>query len=255
VRLVECRDLLYTLTLHRISVRYKQSVLGYFWAVLHPVMLMALYTLVFARLVKVPTQGAPYAIFAFSALVPWTFFSNGLSGATAALPANTSLLARVYFPREILPLSYVLAAFVDFLIASAILALLMFYYGVRVTAAALWVVPAIITLAVFLSGLALFTSALQVRFRDVGMAMPLLLQIWMFATPVVYSLGSVPKTWRSLYDLNPLVGIMDTFRLALLHGASPDLALLGKSMAISLFVIIAAYSWFKQVEGTFADVI
>jgi lipopolysaccharide transport system permease protein len=254
-RLAECRDLLYTLTLHRISVRYKQSVLGYFWAVLHPVMLMALYTIVFSRVVKVPTQGAPYAIFAFSALVPLMLFSNGLSGATAALPANSSLLARVYFPREILPLSYVLAAFVDFVIACAILALLMFYFGVRVTAAGPWVVPALATLTVFLSGVALFTSAVEVRFRDVGMAMPLVLQIWMFATPLVYALGSVPKSFRPVYDLNPLVGVMDTFRAALLYGTSPDWVLLGKFMAVSLVVLAASYAWFKQVEGTFADVI
>lgn len=254
-RLAECRDLLYTLTLHRISVRYKHSVLGYFWAVLHPLMLMALYTIVFSRVVKVPTQGAPYAIFAFSALVPWTLFSNGLSGATSALPANSSLLARVYFPREILPLSYILAAFVDFVIACAILALLMFYYGVRVTAAALWVIPALATLTVFLIGVALFTSAVEVRFRDVGMAMPLVLQIWMFATPVVYALGSVPRSFRLVYDLNPLVGVMDTFRVALLYGTSPDWVLLGKSMAVSLVVLAVAYACFKQVEGTFADVI
>ena len=255
LRLLQCRDLLYTLTLHRISVRYKQSVLGYFWAILHPVMLMVLYTIIFSRLAKVPTHGMPYAIFTFSALLPWTFFSNGLSGATVGFPANSSLLTRVYFPREILPLSYVLAAFLDFLIASLILVFLMFYYGVRPTAAALWVLPAILTLAAFLSGVALFTSALQVRFRDVGMAMPLLLQTWMFATPVVYSLGSVPKSLRSVYDLNPLVGIMDTFRGALLHGTSPDWVLLGKSMAVSLVVIVAAYAWFKHVEGEFADVI
>jgi lipopolysaccharide transport system permease protein len=254
-RLAEYRDLLYTLTLHRISVRYKQSVLGYFWAVLHPVMLMAIYTIVFSRVVKVPTKGMPYAIFALSALVPWTLFSNGLSGATAALPANSSLLARVYFPREILPLSYVLAAFVDFVIAFAILALLMFYYGVRVTAAAFWVVPALATLTIFLSGVALFTSAVEVRFRDVGVAMPLVLQIWMFATPVVYALGSVPRSFRPVYDLNPLVGVMDTFRVVLLYGTSPDRVLLGKSMAVSLVVLAAAYAWFKQVESTFADVI
>jgi lipopolysaccharide transport system permease protein len=254
-RLAEYRDLLYTLTLHRISVRYKQSLLGYLWAVLHPVMLMAIYTIVFSRVVKVPTQGAPYAIFAFTALVPWMLFSNGLSGATAAFPANSSLLARIYFPREILPLSYVLAAFVDFVIACAILALLMFYYGVPVTAAALWVVPALATLTIFLSGVALFTSAVEVRFRDVGVAMPLVLQIWMFATPVVYALGSVPRSFRPLYDLNPLVGVMDTFRAVLLYGTSPDWVLLGKSMAVSLVVLAAAYAWFKQVESTFADVI
>jgi lipopolysaccharide transport system permease protein len=254
-RLMECRDLLYTLTLHRVSVRYKQSVLGYFWAVLHPVSLMLIYTVIFSRFVNVPTHGTPYAIFAFSALLPWTFFSNGLSGATMGLAAHSNLLSKVYFPREIVPISYVFAAFVDFLIASGVLVLLMLYYGVPLTASAVWGVPAILTLALFLIGIALFASAVQVRFRDVGVAMPLLLQVWMFATPVVYSLASVPKSLRYLYDLNPLVGITETFRGALLHGSAPDWVLLGKSLAVSLIVLIAAYAWFKHVEATFVDVI
>ena len=254
-RLVQCRDLLYTLTLHRISVRYKQSVLGYFWAVLNPVLLLAIYTIIFSRLVTVPTHGVPYAIFAFSALLPWTFFSNGLSGATIGLPAHLNLMSKVYFPREILPLSYVLAAFLDFLIASVVLAALMFYYGVRLTASALWVIPAMLTLAVFLTGTALFTSALQARFRDIGVAMPLLLQVWMFATPVVYARVSVPQGLRHLYDLNPMVAIVETFRGALLNGASPDRLLLAECLAISLLVAIVSYAWFKHVEATLMDVI
>ena len=253
--LVQCRDLLYTLTLHRISVRYKQSVLGYFWAVLHPVLLLLLYTIIFSRLVTVPTHGAPYAIFAFSALLPWTFFSNGLMGATLGLPAHSYLVSKVYFPREILPLSYVLAAFLDFLIASVVLVALMFYYRFRLTASVLWVIPAMLTLTAFLTGTALFTSALQVRFRDVGVAMPLLLQVWMFATPVVYSRASVPQSLRRWYDLNPLVAIMETFRGALLHGASPDRMLLAECLAVSLLVVFASYAWFKHVEATLADVI
>jgi lipopolysaccharide transport system permease protein len=254
-RLVQCRDLLYTLTLHRISVRYKQSVLGYFWAVLHPVLLLLLYTIIFSRLVTVPTHGAPYAIFAFSALLPWTFFSNGLSGATIGLPAHSSLMSKVYFPREILPLSYVLAALLDFLIASVVLVALMFYYGFQLTASALWVIPAMLTLTVFLTGTALFTSVLQARFRDVGVAMPLLLQVWMFATPVVYSRASVPQGLRHLYDLNPLVAIVETFRGALLGGASPDRMLSAECLAVSLLVVVVSYAWFKHVEATLVDVI
>ncbi len=254
-RLMQSRDLIYTLTLHRISLRYKQSVLGYLWAVLHPVILMLLYTIIFSRIANVPTQGMPYPIFAFSALLPWTFFSNGLSGATVGLTAHSNLLSRVYFPREILPLSFVFAASVDFLIASGILVILMSYYGVHVTASALWGIPAILTLVVFLIGIALFASALQVRFRDVGMAMPLILQAWMFATPIAYSLTSVPKNLRYLYDLNPLVGIMETFRGALLHGSSPDWMLLAKSFVVSVVVAVASYAWFKRVEATFVDVI
>jgi lipopolysaccharide transport system permease protein len=152
-------------------------------------------------------------------------------------------------------LSYVLAAFADFLIASFVLTVLMVYCGISITANILWVIPAILTLTVFLTGLALLASALQVRFRDVGMALPLVLQIWMFATPVVYSLASVPAKLRLWYDLNPMVGIVETFRGAVLHGSSADWGLLGGSFAISAIVTVGAYIWFKHVEATFADII
>jgi len=253
-RLAQCRDLLFTMTLHRISVRYKQSLLGYFWAILHPALLLLLYSAVFSRVVTVPTHGVPYPIFAFSALLPWTFFSNGLSGATLGLPAHSNLMSKVYFPREILPASYVLAALIDFLIASVVFSALMIYYRFPLTLAAVWVIPAMLVLTIFLTGISLFTSVLQARFRDIGMAMPLLLQLWMFATPVVYARASVPQSWRRWYDLNPLVGIMETFRGALLHGSSPNPALLAECFAVSLIVAIASYAWFKHVEATLADV-
>jgi lipopolysaccharide transport system permease protein len=254
VRLVQYRDLLYVLTLHRISVRYKQSVLGYFWAVLHPVLLLLLYTIIFSR-VSTPARGVPYVVFAFSGLLPWTFFSNGLSGATVGLPAHSNLMSKVYFPREILPLSYVLAAFLDFLIASLMLVVLMIYYDIPLTARSLWIIPAMITLTTFLTGIALFASALQTRFRDVGVAMPLLLQVWMFATPVVYSRASVPESWRLCYDLNPLVAIIESFRGALLHGSFPDPTLLAECLLVSLLVLLVSYLWFKHVEATLMDVI
>jgi lipopolysaccharide transport system permease protein len=254
-RLIQFRDLLFVLTLHRINVRYKQSILGYFWAILHPVLLMLLYSLIFSRFIRVSTDGMPYAVFAFSALLPWTFFSNGISGASIGLASNSHLLLKVYFPREILPLSYVFAAFADFVMASFVLTVLMVYCGVSITANILWAIPAILTLTVFLTGLALLASAFQVRFRDVGMALPLVLQIWMFATPVVYSLASVPAKLRFWYDFNPMVGIVETFRGAVLHGASADWGLLGGSFAISAIVTVGAYIWFKHVEATFADII
>jgi len=254
-RLAQCRDLIYALTLHRISVRYKQSVLGYFWAVLHPVLLLLIYTVIFSRVAAVPTNGAPYAIFAFTALLPWTFFSNGLSGATIGLPAHSNLMSKVYFPREILPLSYVLAALLDFLIASVVLVALMLYYGIHLTASALWVLPAMVILTVFLTGITLFASAMQTRFRDVGVAMPLILQVWMFATPVVYSRQSVPEAFRRWYDLNPLVGIMETFRSALLNRAIPDTTLLFECLLLSLIIAVVSYAWFKHVEATLVDVI
>ena len=254
-RLVQFRDLLYVLTVHRINIRYKQSILGYCWAILHPALLVLIYTVIFSRFVRVPTDGMPYALFAFSALLPWTFFSNGMSGATIGLVSHSHLLLKVYFPREILPLSYVFAALADFLTASGVFAMLMLYYGVSVTINVLWAIPAILTLTVFLTGLTLLTSAFQVRFRDVGVALPLVLQVWMFATPVVYSLASVPAKLRFWYDFNPMVGIVETFRGAVLHGASANWTLLGGSFAISLTLAVGAYIWFKHVEATFADII
>ncbi|HEY7337719.1 MAG TPA: ABC transporter permease [Bryobacteraceae bacterium] len=253
--LVRHRDLLYTLTMHRIRVRYKQSVLGYFWAVLNPVLLLLIYAAIFSRLAKVPTNGVPYAVFAFSALLPWTFFSTGLSGATIGLPAHSNLLSRVYFPREILPLSYVFAALLDFAIAFVLLLALMFYYGFRLTPGALWAIPAMALLTVFLIGVALFASALQTRFRDVGVAMPLLLQLWMFATPIVYSRASIPESLRRWYDLNPLVAITETFRGALLHGAFPDWARIAECVGVCSLVSLVSYGWFKWVEATLVDVI
>jgi homopolymeric O-antigen transport system permease protein len=254
-RLSQCRDLLYTLTMHRINVRYKQSCLGYLWAIVHPVLLVCIYTIIFSRFVRVPTHGVPYAVFAFTALLPWTFFSAGLSSATMGLVSHSHLLLKVYFPREIVPLSYVLAAFADFFMASLVLAVLMLYYGVPLTVKILWVVPAILTLIVFLSGLSLVISAFQVRFRDIGIAVPLLLQVWMFATPVAYSFASVPARFRFWYEFNPMVGVVETFRGAILHSASPDWSLLGSSFAVSLIVAAGAYIWFKHVENWFADII
>lgn len=255
LKLVRFRDLLLTLTLHRIAVRYKQSVLGYYWATLYPLLLMIIYTIIFGRFAHVQTNGLPYAVFAFSALLPWTFFSNALSTATLGLVSHSNLVLKVSFPREIIPLAYVFAALIDFLLASLILAAMMFYWRVPVTPNILWVAPAMLTLLVFASALALFLSAFQVRFRDVGMAMPLLLQLWMFATPVVYPLSSVPAKFRTWYDLNPMVGIVETFRAAVLHSAHPRLGLLTWSLFSSVVLALAAYLWFKHVETTFADII
>ena len=253
--LAQRRDLLISLTVHRLRVRYKQSVLGYLWAVLQPLLLMLIYTFVCSYLVKVPTNGTPYAIFAFSALLPWTFFSNGLSNATAGLITHSNLLSKVSFPRECVPLSYVIAAFADFLVASTILAALMLYYRIPLSMNFLWVIPAIVTLLLTLTGVALLVSAVNVRFRDVGVALPLVLQLWMFATPVVYSLSSVPHKLRFWYDLNPMVCVIDTFRGAVLNGAAPDLALMGETFVMSLMIAASAYVWFKSVEANMADLI
>jgi lipopolysaccharide transport system permease protein len=255
IQLVEYRDLLYTLTLHRIKVRYKQTALGISWAILQPLAMMLLFTLLFSLIVKVLSEGTPYAAFAYTALLPWTYFSTALSNGASGLVSNSQLLTKVYFPREILPLTYVLAALFDFIIASSVMAALMIYYKVPLTLTALYAIPIILVLTLFVSAMTLLLSALQVHLRDIGIAMPLLLQAWMFATPVAYPLSAVPQQLRGFYMLNPMAVIIENFRRVILHGSAPDLRSLGTVSLISLALLLASYVFFKRVEATAADTI
>jgi lipopolysaccharide transport system permease protein len=254
-RLREYRDLLWTLSAHRINVRYKQSLLGLAWAVLQPLSLMLIYTLVFSVIARVPSGSIPYPVFAYAALLPWTFFSTALTNATNGLVSHAHLVTKVYFPREILPLSYVIAALFDLLVASTVMAGLMIYYHVPITMQALWLVPIVGVLAAFVTAISLIFSATQVRFRDIGMAMPLLMQLWMYASPVVYPLDKVPARFRGLYELNPMVGIIESFRRVSVLGSGPDMRLLGVAALISFILLPLAYAYFKRVEATVADVI
>ncbi len=249
------RDLFYTLTVHRIKVRYKQSVLGLAWAILQPLSLMLIYTVIFSVIAKVPSENVPYAVFAYAALLPWTFFSSSLTNATTGLVSHTQLVTKVYFAREILPLTYVSAAMFDFAIASSFLIALFIYYGVGLTTYALYAIPIFLLLAALATAFSLFLSAVQVRFRDIGVAMPLLLQIWMFATPVVYPLSAVPQRWRGIYVLNPTVGVIENFRRVVLQGVPPDLYSLAVSAIIAAILLPLAYLYFKRIEATMADVI
>ncbi len=254
--LAHYRDLLYTLSVHRIKVRYKQSVLGVTWAIMQPLSLMLIYTLIFTVIIKVPTTGSvAYPVLLYAALLIWTFFSTALTSATSGLVTHTHLVTKVYFPREILPLTYVVAAVFDLLIASPVLLGLMIYYDVPLTFNALYAIPIVFIMTMFITGMALVFSAAQVRFRDIGMALPLLLQIWMFATPVVYPLSAVPERFRSLYTLNPMVGVIEKFRRVLVEAAPPNFYEIGISALMALLLLPAAYVFFKHVEATIADVI
>lgn len=251
-------DLIHSLSQHRIRVRYKQSALGLAWAIMQPLSLMLIYTVIFSFVAKIQTNGAPYAIFVFVGLLPWTYFSTALTSATNSLVSHINLITKVYFPREILPLTYVIAAFFDFMIASSMLAIMMIYYRVPLTLNLLYAGPIILIMTIFVMAMALVFSAIQVRFRDVGVGLPLLLQIWMFATPVVYPLGTaakLPTTLRVLYLLNPMVGIIENFRRAVLFGLSPDFKSLGISLFISLILLPVAYLYFKRAEASVADII
>ncbi|MCP9493827.1 MAG: ABC transporter permease [Pyrinomonadaceae bacterium MAG19_C2-C3] len=254
-RLRQHLDLLWTLIVHRLKVRYKQSVLGPAWAVVQPLFLMLIYTVIFARIARVETGGIPYPIFAYTALLPWTAFSSALTAATGGVTSHADLVKKVYFPREILPLSYIAAALVDLMIASIVLWGLFLYYGVQLTVFALWGLPIILIMITFAAAVSLLLSALQVRFRDIGMAMPLLLQLWMFATPVVYPLSAVPEQWRVFYTLNPMVGVIENFRRVMLEGIAPDYVSLGIATMVSLVLLPLAYMYFKHLEATMADVI
>jgi lipopolysaccharide transport system permease protein len=255
VRLIRYRDFLYTLTLHRIHVRYRQSALGYAWAVIQPVMLVSIYTLVFNHFTKIATGKTPYVIFAFSALVPWLYFSNGLSLATNGIVSNPSLVLRVHFPREILPLSYITAALVDFAIGGCVLGGAMAFYQIPLHGAVVWVLPIMILATIFLTGVALLCSTVHVKYRDVGLAMPFVLQVWLFATPVLYPLQSVPSKLRPYYELNPMAAVVDGFRSAVVLGVTPDLRLLGIAFLMSAAILVLSYALFRRFENTFADYI
>src|SRR6202051_3832532 len=253
--LLQYSDLLYTLSLFRLSVLYKQSALGWTWAALQPLALMGIYTVIFTRVTTVATAGIPHPVFVFSGLLPWIFFSGTISNAVQGLVLYPNLLTKMYFPREIIPLSYIIASFTDFCIASVILGGLMVHYKVPLTWHMLYAIPIMILLATFAASIALFFSAVQVRFRDVGLAMPFLLQVWMFTVPVVYFLQSVPAKFKGLYLLDPVAGLIDGFRNAGLHGTTPDFRTLAFCGAVALASGPLAYAYFKSSEATMADVI
>jgi lipopolysaccharide transport system permease protein len=248
-------DLLYTLSLFRLTVRYKQSALGWAWAALQPLALMGIYTVIFTRVTRVATAGVPYPVFVFAGLLPWIFFSSTIANAVHGLVLYPNLLTKMYFPREIIPLSYMVASFTDFCIASVLMTGLMVYYKVPLTWHVIYALPIVALLAAFAAAISLFFSAVQVRFRDIGLAMPFLLQVWMFTVPVVYSMQSVPAKFRSVYLLDPVSGLIEGFRVAVIQGGVPDFRTLLPCALIIVASAPLAYAYFKSSEATMADVI
>ena len=253
-RVFQYGDLLGTLSRHRLSVRYKQSLLGGAWALLQPLAMMLVFTAVFSKLVHVPSDGVPYALFAYAGILPWTFCSGAVSSATNSLVSHAQLVTKVYFPREILPISYLIASLSDFLIGAITLVALCILYGIRVSPELLMTIPIVILLGSFALSCGLILSSVQVRFRDVGIALPIALQLLMFGSPVLYPLRVVPQSWRSLYLLNPLAGLIDGFRRAVL-GLPLDLPALATATVVTCALLPIAYLVFKRAEVTVADVI
>ena len=248
------RELLMFQVLRDIKVRYKQTALGAGWAILQPVLTMAVFSIFFGRLAGVPSDGIPYPIFAFSALLPWQLFAYALTRSSNSLVDNAAVLTKVYFPRLIMPLASVLAGLVDFAIACVVLAGMMLYYGI-VPGSAAMTLP-LFTLLSLAAALAvgLWLSALNVKYRDVRYTIPFLTQFWLFITPVAYSTSLVPEKWQAIYALNPMVGVVDGFRWALL-GRTPPGPMVFVSAAATALLLIGGLMYFRRMEKSFADII
>jgi lipopolysaccharide transport system permease protein len=248
------RELLQTFILRDIKVRYKQTVLGAAWAVIQPFFMMIVFTLFFGKLANVYSEGIPYPLFSYTALLPWTLFAEGITRSTNSTVGNAAIMTKVYFPRLILPISAVISPLVDFCIAFVILLGLMLYYGFLPTINVVWL-PAFLFLALATSlGVGLWLAALNVQYRDFQYTVPFLIQLWLFASPVVYSSSVVPEPYRWIYGLNPMVGVIDGFRWALLGTSPPDLLTVVSILVVIALVISGAY-YFKRMEKTFADVV
>jgi lipopolysaccharide transport system permease protein len=248
------RELLYFLTWRDIKVRYKQTALGAGWAIIQPFMTMVAFSVFFGQLGKIPSDGVPYPIFSYAALLPWTFFAYALSNSSNSLVGSANLISKVYFPRLVIPVSSVLAGVVDFVIAFVVLLVLMAYFGIAPTTR-VCLLPAFLVLGLITAlGVGLWLSALNVEYRDVRYTVPFLTQFWLFATPVAYPSSLLAEPWRTLYGLNPMVGVIEGFRWTLLDTPAPG-AMLGLSVLMAIAVLLSGAYYFRRMERTFADVV
>lgn len=249
------RDLLLLLIWRDVSARYRQSIVGYGWAIIKPVLSMLIFTIIFGWLAGMPSDNAPYAIFSFSALIPWMYFSGALASVTNSVVGAGSMLTKVYFPRLILPLTGVAVGLAEMAIQGVILALLMIWYqflpGWQIVLVPVWVLMSVVTAL----ACGLWLTALNVKYRDVGMTVPFLLQVWMYLCPIIYPSRIIPAQWRTWYGLNPLVGVIEGFRWSILGTAPPDWTMIAVSSAVVSVIFVGGLYYFRTIEATFADVI
>ena len=251
----EYRELLYFLIWRDIKVRYKQTALGATWAIIQPFFTMVVFSLFFGRLAKVPSDGIPYPLFSFAALVPWTFFANGLTQSSNSLVGSANLITKVYFPRLTIPIASVLSGIVDFVLAFIVLVGMMLYYGMLPTLNVLWL-PLFLLLALVASlGVGLWLSALNVEYRDVRYVVPFITQFWLFVTPIAYPSSLLHEPWRSLYGLNPMVGVVEGFRWALLRTNTAPGPIIAVSSLAALVILVSGAFYFRRMEKTFADIV
>jgi lipopolysaccharide transport system permease protein len=250
----EYRELVFFLTWRDIKVRYKQTALGAAWAIIQPFFTMLVFSLFFGRLAKVPSDGIPYPLFAYAALVPWMYFANGLTQSSNSVVESANLIKKIYFPRLAVPLAAVLSVTVDFLIAFPVLLAMMAYYGIAPTINVLWL-PLFSVLAFITAlGVGFWLSALNVKYRDVRYVVPFLTQFWMFATPVAYSSSLLSERWRIIYATNPMVGVVDSFRWALLGTSTAPGPIVLVSSLVAVIVLVSGAYYFRKMEKTFADI-
>lgn len=251
----EYRELLYFFTWRDVKIRYKQTALGAAWAIIQPLFTMVVFSIFFGRLAGVPSDDLPYPIFSYAALVPWTFFANALTQSSNSLVGNANLISKVYFPRLTVPIGSVLSGVVDFCIAFVVLLGMMAFYGIVPTAAVVWL-PLLLLLALVTAlGVGLWLSAINVRYRDVRYVVPFLVQFWLFSTPIAYPSSLLSEPWRSLYALNPMVGVVEGFRWALLGtDTSPGPLILVSGLA-ALTILASGTFYFRRMEAVFADVV
>jgi homopolymeric O-antigen transport system permease protein len=249
------RELLYFLVWRDVKVRYKQTAIGAAWAILQPLLTMIIFTLVFYKFANMPSDGLPYPIFAYAALLPWTYFAKSLNQSVLSVVGNAHLITKVYFPRLLLPISATLSGIIDFGVSFIFLFALMVWFGIFPNWGVL-VLPCFFILALLTAlSVSLWLSVINVRYRDVGQAIPFLIQLWLFASPVAYPVSVVPEKWRLLYSLNPMTGVIEGFRWALLGKETPDIVPIAVSIAVLLTLLFGGVIFFKRMEETFADVV
>jgi lipopolysaccharide transport system permease protein len=253
--LVEFRELLVNWTVREIKARYRQSALGFGWALVQPVFQMIIISIIFGNFLRVPSGDVPYPVFTYVAILPWTLFSGSINGAVPSILQNMQLITKIYFPREILPLSAALSRLVDFFIASVVFIGLAAWYDISIQSTLLYV-PLLLVIQITLAvAVSLLGSAISVFVRDISFAIPLAMQVWMYLSPVIYPLSEVPEQWRSLYMLNPMAGIIDSYRRVVLDGTAPEVGVLASSTIISLGLFIISYWYFKRLEMAMSDII
>ena len=251
----EFRELLFFLTWRDIKVRYKQTVLGALWAIIQPVMTMLIFTLVFGRLAKMPSDGVPYAPWSFAALVPWTFFANGLTQSSNSLVGEQNLIKKIYFPRLAIPISSVFSGFPDFVIAFIVLLILMAVMGIVPGLAILWLLPFVLLAVITSLGVGLWLSALNVEYRDIRYVVPFLTQFWLYATPIAWPSSLLPSPWKTIYGLNPMAGVVEGFRWALLGTHTAPGPMIGLSVGAALVLLVSGAYYFRRMEKSFADIV